>query len=462
MAESNVLVLQNRRGCGRLEHLIEHWTTAMEFVSSIALRLEVPGEGLEVILQWPNDKSFLAFRKAACTTFGFDSAQLTDYESRAAISSETEFRRMLADWAARERARETDVLVAWSLRVSQKIASPPSREDGMHALWELACRPSNHAAIGPEMLHAALVAIEGHPGGGAADSVALGTSFFAAAAVWMLAQAPQTRQRLPVKRLVAALLRSLEQPAVPGADSDSSKYALAAAGALSCLLHDEAAQAQLRAMNGEILLVGLLSREPKELRSVGASALCAVCSANPALTLAVADAGGMRALLEVALGKDDPTAVRLSAVLTLAAFATGFASQGFGHPSPLHLTGGAPHEAERSLTKLIERLAGVMAGFVHVLHPAASLSSAAVGASERGVGAGDDDRVLLLSGILGVIWHLLAFAPALAKDRRTTEMVGVGDLLLRVLVASDGWSELVPPCCGAMGLMLPAELPSGA
>ena len=54
---------------------------------------------------------------------------------------------MAEDWKEREGARKHDHLAAWVLQLSTLLAEQETLERGLHGLWELACRPSNHAEI---------------------------------------------------------------------------------------------------------------------------------------------------------------------------------------------------------------------------------------------------------------------------------------------------------------------------
>jgi hypothetical protein len=51
------------------------------------------------------------------------------------------------EWKEREGARKQDHLEAWILQLSTLLGEHETVERGLHGLWELACRPSNHAEI---------------------------------------------------------------------------------------------------------------------------------------------------------------------------------------------------------------------------------------------------------------------------------------------------------------------------
>ena len=54
---------------------------------------------------------------------------------------------MAEDWKEREGARKHDHLAAWVLQLSTLLGEQETLERGLHGLWELACRPSNHSEI---------------------------------------------------------------------------------------------------------------------------------------------------------------------------------------------------------------------------------------------------------------------------------------------------------------------------
>lgn len=119
---------------------------------------------------------------------------------RGRITSDWELQLAIVEWSEREQAREADVLHAWSLRITRRLASPDTRTWGMCALWELSCRPENHHSIGEDLIHTMLLAMEAGPAGGAPeieqDGAATGskcdenlrTVAMAAATCWMLGQ----------------------------------------------------------------------------------------------------------------------------------------------------------------------------------------------------------------------------------------------------------------------------------
>ena len=161
----------------------------------------------EHTLAWPRARAFDELKQAVCAAFGHADVSLSDPETRHAIASDSQLKLLMEEWREAEAARKTDVLTTWCVKIEAQLASAESVEFGVHALWELACRPESHAVVTEAlMMQLADVVEESAAAEPPALAAALRASSMAAAALWMLSEAEPTRKRMPLGPILRALV----------------------------------------------------------------------------------------------------------------------------------------------------------------------------------------------------------------------------------------------------------------
>ena len=171
---------------------------------------------------------FIELKRQVAELWGYDGVEIIDVERRLRLNSDSELKLMVDEWKEREEARKQDVFTTWLLTIGQQLASEQP-ELGIHGLWELACRPENHAKVGDELL-AQIVRVMSECAERSQGRVAA----MAAGTLWMFAEADDTRSRIPAS-VIPALLDTAIKLAEHKGHSD---LALQPIGALGCLLHE--------------------------------------------------------------------------------------------------------------------------------------------------------------------------------------------------------------------------------
>ena len=140
--------------------------------------------GRELLIPWTHGKDLEQLKHMVMKEFGHTEVSLLDAETRSLVTDEASLRLLAEEWKSREAARKHDQLEAWVLQRSTMLGEEETRERGLHGLWEVACRPSNHAAIPlatvDEMV--ALMAVSSTAAAASAAAAAASSSSSAAAA----------------------------------------------------------------------------------------------------------------------------------------------------------------------------------------------------------------------------------------------------------------------------------------
>ena len=106
--------------------------------------------GQEHTLNLTSKQSLADIKKAVSAAFGdWYGCAIQDLDSGGTIAFDDEYTRVVADFDSREAARREDTLEAKLQDARSLVLSTRTEQQyhGCHALWELACRPENHAGF---------------------------------------------------------------------------------------------------------------------------------------------------------------------------------------------------------------------------------------------------------------------------------------------------------------------------
>ena len=104
------------------------------------------GSGREFVVPWKRSGHFEDLKKLVCAEFNFPDCDVYDVERHLRLNSDSEIKLMVDEWNERDSVRKKDILATWVLQVQQQLTNQEP-EMGLHALWELACRPENHVEV---------------------------------------------------------------------------------------------------------------------------------------------------------------------------------------------------------------------------------------------------------------------------------------------------------------------------
>ena len=467
------------------------------------------------IIPWTVSKPLEELKATLATTFGHPNVALMDPETGHGINSDPEMRLMLEEWNEREGVRKQDMLESWILHLQTLLSDAETLERGVHGLWELACRPVNHAEISMQIVGELMGVISRacrepqfhrqhhhHSGMGEAKAEGRGEELrvgaMAAAAVWMLAEVESTRARMHADQYVPVLLEFAHRAAASKFNTDMAMQPI---GALSTLLRVPAGLRAFSEMQGEALLLALLRSDSAQVRRVASAGLFAACSASVHTCVRVATSGGTISLAELALTKTEAVAVRACSLLTLgcvvqnateARIAPQGTMKGLGFFRAL--AGASTSNAASPVPlptdlppSLLERLTAAASELLHTIEMAAADKVAAEKAATEGRSSPGPDSptgggggggggggkpaahsvdataaVGLLASTLSAMWNLLAYSFTAGKLLKKEQMKVAALLLKRVLDVGAAFSDsFICPACGALNNLPPSALPSG-
>ena len=140
---------------------------------------------------------------AAAALFAWRHGCTIEDEYGERIDSDAKLRRVVESWEAQDELRKRDALTAHLERARTQLLAR-SRPDlhirGLHLLWELACRPENHALVDEVTFDLLLEAVQ---------SEDVGVRFLACGALWAFADTEETASRMQQHQHVARLVEVL-------------------------------------------------------------------------------------------------------------------------------------------------------------------------------------------------------------------------------------------------------------
>ena len=171
-------------------------------VSGVAYAHSQPAEEAKVLgLTATHQASRTLTCEAIASLFTWAGSCTIEDEYGEAIDSDAKLRRTFEDWTAQDDVRQRDALTAHLERARTQLLArsrPDLHVRGLHALWELACRPENHSAVGEVTFDLMLEALQ---------SGDIGVRLLACGALWAFAEVEATLDRLHnLGRFVEVLL----------------------------------------------------------------------------------------------------------------------------------------------------------------------------------------------------------------------------------------------------------------